>query len=252
MGEEGLHRAAQKRRDRELADALAASRAAIRKADRARGSEERVKEYRVREALAEAGWRGKLFTGAALCLGLFGPMAIAILFFDTEAWIPLVIAVIGSMVGAFAGMAAGEIVLAGIRRWRVMRIGRGFDPHAYLAALGENRRNATLVVRVRFARPWREEARASAPDAAREWMPTLTSVAWDGDVLELRRISIECTEWISGGESTSGGRFFNNRKLHGCFIEILDDVVPRLEDVAPIAKLEVSIEGTIEDWNADA
>ncbi|HTJ40881.1 MAG TPA: hypothetical protein VL463_02260 [Kofleriaceae bacterium] len=252
MGEEGLHRAAQKRRDRERAEARAAKAEATAKAAKAVRSEKKVKAYRVREALAEAGWFGKIVTNGALGVGLFGPMVIFVFVWGDEGILPIFATTIACAIGAFGMLSLAEIVVASMRLRKLVAIGRGLDVDTYLAALAENRRHAAVEVRAHFARPWPDDARANAPDAVREWMPALERVEWTGrDTLVMRTASLDGTIYLSGGHATSGGRHFDNRAIHGAFMQIVHDVVPHLEEVAPIDRLAVAIDGSIEAWDAD-
>ena len=252
MGDtDGLHEAARRRRDRVAAEAASDDRKESKKAIARVGAEGRVRKAMVEEALAEAGWRGKVLTTIALCVGMFGPMALGIIFFDEDSFLVLGVTTLGSMAGAFVGMGTGERLMAAIRRRRLYRVGHGFEPGAYLEALSDKRRRGVLAVRVRFESAWPGDARDSARDAVLEWMPSLAHIAWDGDTLVLRSAELDCKEWLSGGDGPSGHNF-NNRLIHGAFQRVVDDVVPRLAKVAPIAQLSAEIEGRVEAWDADA
>lgn len=250
-GTDELSRAAQRRRDREAARAAAVPSPDAIAAERAT-RERWVKANRTREALAEAGWQGRVVTYGALMLGLLVPTAIAVLVFGGESLVVDFGFAIVAMVAMFLANAGAERALAAVRLRRLRAIGRGLDVDAYLAALGENRRHATVVVRATFARPWPDDARAKAPDAVLEWMPSLAEVAWHGDTLVLRSAQLDGTIWLAGGEYSSGGRYFDNRALHGCFLAILRSVLPRLEAIAPIDRLAVEIEGQTEAFDATA
>jgi hypothetical protein len=248
---DGLHAAARRRRDRQAAKAAADGAKEAKRAIERVGAEKDVRKGQEREALAEAGKSGKAFTTIALCVGLFGPMALGIIFFDEDSFLTLGLTTIASMVGAFAAASAAEEILATMRRRRLFRIGRGFEPSAYLEALGEKRRRGVLVVRAKFTRAWPDDARDSARDAVLEWMPALAGIEWDGVTLVLRSAQLDGREWLSGGDGPSC-HVFNNRLYHGAFLRIVEDVVPNLEKVAPIAALTAEIEGPVEAWDADA
>jgi hypothetical protein len=248
---DGLHAAARRRRDRLAAKAAAAGAKEAKRAIERGGAEKRVRKAMEDEALAEAGRSGKVLTTVALCLGLFGPMAVGIIYFDEESLLSLGVTTLASMIGAFAAMSSAERLLSAMRRRRLKRIGRGFEPRAYLEALGQKRRCGVLVVKARFARPWPDDARESARDAVLEWMPSLARIEWEGVTLVLNSAELSGREWLSGGHGPSSHNF-NNRLYHGAFLTIVGDVVPRLEKVAPIAALTAEIAGPVEAWDADA
>jgi len=248
---DGLHAAARRRRDRQAAQAASDGAAQVKDAIERVDAEKHVRKAMEREALAEAGWRGKLFTNSALFVGLFGPMAVGVIFFDADSFLVLGLTTLSCMVGAFVAASMSETLLSAIRRRRLFRIRRGFVPSEYLEALGEKRRNGTLVVRVTFARAWPDDARESSRDAVLEWMPSLASVDWNGETLVLRSAELKGREWLSGGDGPSSHNF-NNRLFHGAFLSIVGDVVPQLEKVAPIASLSAEIAGSVETWDADA
>jgi hypothetical protein len=250
MGEEGLHQAAQRRRDRAKAEAAARPSAAELRAVRA-VREHKMRQNRIRDALAEAGLFGKIVTNGALVVGLLAPIGISVFVWGSDGFVATALTVVATAVSAFGLYALAEMMVASMRLSRLTRIGRGFDVDGYLDALGENRRHGTVVARATFATPWPDDARASAHDAVMEWMPTLAGVEWAGETLVLRSSSLDGTEWLSGGRFSGGCRIFNNRDQHACVVRIVEHVVPHLEQVAPIAKLAVAIEGPIEAWDAD-
>jgi hypothetical protein len=248
---DGLHAAARRRRDRLAAkaatDGAKEAKDAIERVD----AEKRVRKVMEEEALAEAGKSGKAYTTIALCLGLFGPMAVGIFYFKDESFASIGITTLASMVGAFTAASMAEKLLSASRRRRLYRIKRGFEPSAYLESLSHKRRRGVLKVEMRFARPWPDDARESARDAVLEWMPSLARIEWEGTTLVLNSAELSGREWLSGGDGPSSHNF-NNRLFHGAFLSIVDDVVPGLEKVAPIASLSAEIVGRVEAWDADA
>jgi hypothetical protein len=239
-----LERAARRRRER-----LAAEENAKPSPDEAAARRERrrreVRRDRVDEALAEAGGAAKVGGAIAVTVGMLGPIAIALFVWDLEAVVPLIVMSLASMVGAFTALWINGRLFATIRRRRVLAVAYGFDATGYLEALGENRRNAVLVARAKFTRPWPDDKRASARDAVLEWMPTLALVEWQNGALVLHSAELDCTEWLEDS------RCFNNKAIHACFDEIARRVIPRLHAVSPITQLEVDLLGEIEAFDAE-
>jgi hypothetical protein len=249
---DGLHAAARRRRDRIAKKAASDGAKDVKDAIERVDAEKRVRKAMEEEALAEAGKSGKALTTIALCIGLFGPMAVGIFYFKDESLTSIGVTTLAAMVGAFTALSASEKLLSATRRRRLYRIKRGFEPRAYLETLSHKRRRGVLKVEVRFARAWPDDARASARDAVLEWMSSLARIEWEGGVtLVLNSAELSGREWLRGGDGPSSHNF-NNRLFHGCFLSILDDVVPMLEKVAPIASLSAEIVGPVEAWDADA
>lgn len=251
-GSDELARAAKRRRDREAAKVDAEPSPAKLAAARAK-RERWVKANRTREALAEAGWQGRAITNGAILVGLLAPVAVAVFAFDMGSLlVDLGFAVI-AMGTTFGMMELAERGLAAVRLRRLRGIGRGLDVDRYLAALGENRRHATVIVRATFGERWPDDTRAQAHDGVREWLPSLADVAWDGaSTLVMRSARLDGTIWLSGGEHASGGRYFDNRALHGHFLGVVRRVLPRLEAIARIDRLAVEVDGDVEAFDADA
>jgi hypothetical protein len=198
-------------------------------------------------ALGDAGWQGFAIPAAAFVLGVGVPMTVGLLLLAPQAPLPIAGVVLASIAAGLSALFFAARQLAAARRRRLFEIGRGFDPRAYLEALGEKRKYGVLVVRARFARPWPDDARASAKDTVRAWMPALEEVAWDGDALELRSEGLAGTERLERGPIR---RIFSNKDFHGCFLTVTADVLPRLDAIAPIVSLDASIEGDSQPWDA--
>jgi len=246
-----LHAAAHRHRERAAAIAAEAVPTAKELAVRRR-KEQRMRRVMMRTALAEAGIRGKVASTVAICLGGFGPLVGGILVFGSDSILVVVGLVVLSMLCAFAMADLVELAMSALRRASLNRIGRGFDVQAYLDALGSKRRFGVVVVRVQFAKAWPDDASESVTDAVAEWMGESVKVAWNGDALELRSGELDGTEYLRGGQASPGSRVFDNRLFHGWFVRLVDDVVPRLEKVAPITALSVTIVGMVGAWDADA
>jgi hypothetical protein len=252
MGEpKELLAAAQRRRDRLAARAAGDDDAKAKAAAARPARQRRARREQVRVALGEAGSAGVVLPQVAgvvalLASALPGFVWMTHAYPDSELMPYLVIPV--AVACSSAEYAGTGRALQWARRRQVDRIGRGFDTDAYLDALAENRKRGVLVVRVSFAAPWPDDARASSCDGVLEWMPSLAGVAWDGDVLALR------TAELSGRGDTNkyggGLRAFDNRLFHGALLTIVSDVVPNLEKVAPIASLSAAIDGPVEPWDS--
>jgi hypothetical protein len=216
-----------------------------------RTGEKRARRDQIRVALGEAGWSGVALPQVAGIVGMLATSVPGWLWLDRThpdaELLPYLFVPVG-VVGWWVAQAATSRALQWARRREVVRIGRGFDADAYLAALGENRQRGVLVVRVRFASPWSEDARTSSADAVGEWMPSLAGVEWEGDVLALR------TAELSGRGDTNkyggGLRAYDNRLFHGALLTIVRAVVPNLERVAPITSIAAAIDGPVEPWNS--
>jgi hypothetical protein len=246
-----LERAARRRRERVAVEKPTPPSLEVLAAELER-RQSKVRRYRVDEALAGSGW-GKLRSTVAVCLGLFGPMiAVPVLLWDRMSLV--LVLILGAVSSGLGGICATRIhtrVFAAIGRRRVYAIGHGFDADAYLDALGDNRRQAVIVVRSTFGRPWTEERRAFARDAVLEWMPKLAWVEWDGDTLVLRSAEVDGTKFVQGGELQDSARFFDNTAIHTCFDAIMRRVIPRLDKASPISKLEVELVGKVLPLGAD-
>jgi hypothetical protein len=78
-------------------------------------------------------------------------------------------------------------------------------------------------------------------------------VAFDGNALELRSAKLDGTAWLNGRGTTMRSRdVFNNRLFHAWLVRVVEKVLPRLEKVVPIAVLSVTIESSVEAWDAVA
>jgi hypothetical protein len=201
-----------------------------------------VREALMSEALGGAGAAGTVIPLLALLLGDLVPMVLGFLIVRSDATLPIVMIVIVSVAIGIVAMFVAIAQMSKARRRRLFSIGRGFDPRGYLEALGAKRKYGVLVLRIRFATPWPDDAR----------VPTSSSVeqsAWDGDALELRGADLVGTERLERGPVS---RIFNNKLFHAAFLRVIGELVPRLERIAPIASIDATIEGDTQPWNAKA
>jgi len=146
--------------------------------------------------------------------------------------------------GAGIGLPFLIPVLVGtFRRSRLSRIGPGFDVGGYLEQLAQNRRKGQLLVTLAV----RGELRADIPDAVRGWMPELASAEWDGPVLRLASAELEGVYTLSGGRYGGASIEFSNVRFHHCLMHIRHHVMKNLD----VERIEVSITGEIERWDAN-
>ena len=211
-----------------------------------------------KELLSESlgGTRGFSFSeyligGTALVL----PMVLVSVFTNwntNKLWVEALI-VLMMAVSLFGSLSLREWALASWRTRQLWKIGYGFDARGYLEQLSQRRRGARVVVNLTFDAPWSMEQRNPVPAAVTEWAPGV-SAKWSGD----RALRLESAEF--SGKATIYGkgrafRYFTNQEAHECFMKIVDEVVPKLQAVAPISHLEAELTGTIvsfeEDLNAD-
>jgi hypothetical protein len=156
------------------------------------------------------------------------------------------------MVLTFGGAVLVPVSFARLQKRRLRRIGHGFDADDYMEQLSENRRLGRLVVRVGFASPWEGNAKQSAADAVRGWMPSLDCASWDGETLSMSSKEFETRVYHSGGKHSRGGYAFTNAKVHSCFMDVVRRVLAKLDAANSISRIEVKLEGKIEEWDAKA
>lgn len=156
--------------------------------------------------------------------------------------------------GAAAVIGFG-LMLAGLDRVGGVIAKRRFDAFVaplswldslkYFDAICENRRTSTLIVRIDFDGPFKGN-KADVVDAVKTWA-NLKSVEWMVERLELITEPLKTTETVRGRGSSD--TFFTNRNIHLAFVEIVQQVLPKLAAVTPIAQVYWTIDGKIEPWD---
>jgi hypothetical protein len=213
----------------------------------------KIRREMLAEALAEAGWTGRVTMALFGGVGLFGPVLGCVAIFGDSLG-PAFGAAAVALLGGYAMYSLHHRMFAAIRRRRVVAFGYGFDVDAYFDALSEKRTCAIVVVRVTFTAAVPAQRAETLAAEVHDWLPAVTA-AWQGKagkrakpgaVLEVRSDS------ISGTDSYDGDTTFTNARFHGCVLRIVDRVVPQLAAVAPIGKLAVVLEGAVAPFDAKA
>jgi hypothetical protein len=136
----------------------------------------------------------------------------------------------------------GSMVLTALHAGAVRRIGHGFDADTYLDLLSRKRRHGQLVVTLRFDDAWDESLRRSTTEAIGTWCPDLERAHWEGD-RALRLQSAKLATVKSYRKNKTYVRTFTNHPLHAQMKCVARKVLPRLDAVHPVVRIDVEIHG---------
>jgi hypothetical protein len=211
----------------------------------------KVEQDMLAMALGEATY-GKWLMGAAVLVGLLGPMVLSLFVLPHGLGDHLVVQLGVVLVCVATIIALRKIVeylLSGRRMRQLRRIGRGFKLKEYLAQLCAKRRRGTVLARVRFAKPFTGSTRDAIPDAVRTWWPDVAEVKWQSETLVIESKELRGTEHLQGEFSST--TIYNNAEFHGAFLAIVERVLPELGSSSPIASFQVELTGTTAAWDAE-
>jgi hypothetical protein len=141
----------------------------------------------------------------------------------------------------FVVLVPGSRALTAWHALAVRRIGHGFDAESYLDLLSRKRRNGRLVATLRFDDAWDESLRHSTTEAIGAWCPDLERAHWEDD-RALRLQTAELATVVSYRKK-SFVRTFTNYPLHDRMKCIARTVLPRLDAVHPVTRIDVAIDG---------
>ena len=239
-----LERAARKARQARVRSEKKARGTSAEREAKSLRDKQTVRAAMLKEALAGK-WGDRLSIGVGLTI-LFGILLAPIFlpWFGEFGIVTAFGAAVVAIVVSFASVSAIRSALSWRARHRVAAIGYGLDVKRYFALLSEKRRSGQLVVRLHTRRP--PVDRESIADAVTGWMPKL-SAYWDGDTLRVSSGDIETHEWLSDDGDRSIN--FTNAPLHTCFMQLVTHVVPKIDAVAAITRIEVDIKGHELAWD---
>ena len=155
-----------------------------------------------------------------------------------------------SMPGAVASIALSVwlVMVPGSRAltaWHarmVRRVGHGFDGERYLDLLSRKRRHGRLVATVRFDEAWDPSLRRSTTEAIATWCPELDPAHWEGDHV-LRLQTPELATVKSYRKNKTYVSVFTNHPLHARMKCIVRHVLPRLDAMHRVTRIDVEIKG---------
>ena len=207
------------------------------------------------ESLGNASW-GKYVVAAVIILCLGGPGSLLVIYGPRSDGAMMATALVGAIAIITVAIAMPQWVMQWIAAARIAnlrKIGLGIDVERYLELLSDKRRTGRLVVRIHFARPW-DADRQTAADAVSGWLPAVELSGWDGDVLQIGSGELNTTIELPSTKFAANSKMkeFSNAAIHGCLMNILDTVIPKLNAVCPISTLDVSVDGRALAWDANA